>query len=314
MKKLIGLFVSLLILSAIYYETGLTDLKTIFYDSSPKWLFWGGFMFLPTIMTTAWRLQILSPPKAQLGLGEATQLVLSASSLNMILPSKMGDIAKGYFIAQKGGMGLSLSLSLVIFEKSCDMLSLMLWCIFGLVFLGEKDLLHGSLFALISLGLLFGVLMISSRKFPNYFFRLGERLGPANLGEKIAAFASSWQEMCSYIRTRKKLAFKVATISVIIWFLHLLQIWFFILMLNGSVPFLSHLALTPLAIFAGLIPLTFAGMGTRDAALIFFLRGYLAPSMAAALGILCTLRYIIPAILGLPFLNKQMVLLKSTNT
>jgi len=44
--------------------------------------------------------------------------------------------------------------------------------------------------------------------------------------------------------------------------------WFFILSLKAWTPFLANLALAPLAILAGLLPLTLAGIGTRDAALI----------------------------------------------
>ena len=45
-------------------------------------------------------------------------------------------------------------------------------------------------------------------------------------------------------------------------------------------------------------PLTLAGIGTRDAALILFYQPYLAAPVAAALGLLCTLRYVLPALAG----------------
>ncbi|HEY9883730.1 MAG TPA: UPF0104 family protein, partial [Thermosynechococcaceae cyanobacterium] len=51
---------------------------------------------------------------------------------------------------------------------------------------------------------------------------------------------------------------------------------------------------------------TFAGVGTRDAALIVFYQPYFSEATAAALGILCTSRYLIPAIGGLPFLNQYL--------
>ncbi|NEQ17581.1 MAG: UPF0104 family protein, partial [Moorea sp. SIO3E2] len=87
---------------------------------------------------------------------------------------------------------------------------------------------------------------------------------------------------------------------------HLLQIWLFILALNAWTPFLANLALSPLAILAGLLPLTFAGVGTRDAALIFFYQRYFPKEEAAALGLLCTSRYLLPAIGGLPFLGQYL--------
>jgi uncharacterized protein (TIRG00374 family) len=112
--------------------------------------------------------------------------------------------------------------------------------------------------------------------------------------------------MHEYFWSDKKQLFKIAGISIFIWFLHLLQIWLFILALQAQTPFLTNLALSPLAILVGLLPLTFAGVGTRDAALIFFYQPYFDATVAAALGLLCTSRYFLPALIGLPFF-KQML-------
>src|ERR1044071_5009473 len=85
----------------------------------------------------------------------------------------------------------------------------------------------------------------------------------------------------------------VSLTSVFIWFLHLLQIWLFILALKASVPFLTNLALSPLAILAGLLPVpTFGGAGTRDGALVVLYAPYFEAPKALALGLLCTARYI----------------------
>ena len=80
----------------------------------------------------------------------------------------------------------------------------------------------------------------------------------------------------------------------------------FILALRAWTPFLINLALSPLAILAGLLPLTFAGIGTRDAALIFFYQDYFNEATGAALGLLCTSRYFLPAVIGLPFLGQML--------
>ena len=69
-------------------------------------------------------------------------------------------------------------------------------------------------------------------------------------------------------------------------------------------------ALAPLAILAGLLPLTFAGVGTRDAALVALYAPYFSAATGAALGLLCTSRYFLPAIGGLPFLNQYLSTVK----
>jgi hypothetical protein len=58
-----------------------------------------------------------------------------------------------------------------------------------------------------------------------------------------------------------------------------------------------------MAILVGLVPVTLAGIGTRDAALVYFLGGAVGPGPALALGLFATLRYLVPALAGLPFLG-----------
>jgi uncharacterized protein (TIRG00374 family) len=112
--------------------------------------------------------------------------------------------------------------------------------------------------------------------------------------------------MHAYFWESKARLAKVTITSVFIWFLHLLQIWMFILALKAWAPFLANLALSPLAILAGLLPLTFAGVGTRDAALVLFYQPYFDAPTAAALGLLCTARYVLPATGGLPFVGQYL--------
>jgi hypothetical protein len=45
-------------------------------------------------------------------------------------------------------------------------------------------------------------------------------------------------------------------------------------------------------------------------ALIYFYRLHLSPETAAALGILCNSRYVIPALAGLPFFNRYLAAVK----
>jgi glycosyltransferase 2 family protein len=307
MKKLLSLAVSLLILGVIYYRIDLPSLLNVLKSCSLSWLAAGLFMFVPTTLVTGLRLKMLSPEIAGVTTRDALKLILAACSLNMILPAKMGDIAKGYFIAGKGGLPLANSLSLVVYEKTCDMLSLLLWCVLGLFCYGRKDLLFILLAVLTITGLIAGILMLESKAFAAFGFRFLMKISPGSVASKIEILRQSWTEMVDYLNDRKSLRLKIAAMSISIWFMHLLQIWFFIRLLGGSIPIVVHMGLTPLAIFAGLIPFTFAGVGTRDAALIFFLKDYLSLSVAAALGILCTFRYIVPAIAGLPFLKNYVV-------
>lgn len=311
MKRLISITISLIILAVIYTKIDFPGLIQVFKNCDRWWMATSLGMVVPLTLFTAWRLQQLMPTGSRLGFGEANRLILAASVLNMVLPSKMGDIAKAYFMKQRGHLDGTLSLSLVVFEKACDLLSLLLWCVLGLLLYPHKDALFWTMTGGVLLGVVIGVFLLASRKFAHLFFLVAKKFAPKKLRSKLEKLQMSWAEMHEYFWRDKAQLLKITSTSVFIWFLHLLQIWFFILALKAWTPFLANLALSPLAILAGLLPLTFAGVGTRDAALILFYQPYFNAPTAAALGLLCTSRYLLPAIGGLPFLGQYLAAVRN---
>jgi uncharacterized protein (TIRG00374 family) len=311
MKRLLSLLVSLGILAVIYWRVDFTRLGPVFRQCDFVWLVLSLAMVVLLTLMTAWRLDQMMPGKTRLGGVESNRLILAACTLNLILPSKMGDVAKAWFMKERGHLPGELALALVVFEKTCDMLSLLLWCAFGLLLYPQKDLLFWAMTACVLGGLVTGVALLGSPAFASFAFRVGGRLAPGKVRTKLARLEGAWREMHGYFWQDKGRLALVAATSVFIWFLHLVQIWMFTLALRSPAPFMAGLALAPLAILAGLLPLTFAGVGTRDAALIFFFRPYLDAPTGAALGILCTLRYVLPAIGGLPFIGSYLPGLRS---
>ena len=305
MKRILSLVISAAILALIYWKIGPENrarLLAIFAECDRGWMAASLAMVVPLTLFTAWRLQQLMPARGQLGFGEANKLILVASVLNLVLPSKMGDIAKAWFLRDRSGLSGSLALSLVVFEKSCDMLSLLVWCVFGLAIYPEKNGVFWIMTAAVTSMLIFGGLLLGSKKFAAFFFALASRFAPEKIAAKLGKLAASWNEMHDYFWSDKARLLKVTGTSVFIWFLHLLQIWMFIIALRASVPFVRNLALSPLAILAGLLPVpTFGGAGTRDGALVALYAPYFTAPTALALGLLCTARYLLPALGGLPF-------------
>ena len=309
-KRFISLVISTSLLFYIYSRIEITKLWLVLQNCNPFWMIVSLGMLIPLTLFTSWRLQQLMPKGTNLGFIEANRLILGSSVLNMVLPSKMGDIAKAYFMRERDNLNGSLSLVIVIFEKACDLLSLLLWCIFGLFFYPEKNAFFWVLTIIITGGFLVGVFLLGWRSFADLFFTLSSKIAPPKIKNKLQQMQQSWSEMHNYFWSDRKQLLIITLTSIFIWFLHLLQIWLFILALKAWTPFIISLALSPLSILAGLLPLTFAGVGTRDAALIWFYQPYFSEAVGAALGLLCTSRYFIPAIVGLPFLGQMMATVK----
>ena len=333
MKKILSLVISLAILALIYWRIDFSKLVGEFIKCDRFWMAVSLLMVVPLTTFTAWRLQQLMPRRGQLGFGEANRLILAASVLNLVLPSKMGDIAKAWFMKDRSGLSGTLTLSLVVFEKACDMLSLLFWCVFGLAWVklaGSKamdafappewlskmgwgsEAFYWICVMIVGGSLAVGLLLLGSKAFATFFFDIAARFAPGKISAKLTKLSGSWSEMHDYFWESKARLAKVTLTSVLIWFLHLLQIWLFIIALRATTPFLANLALSPLGILAGLLPIpTFGGAGTRDGALIVLYAPYFPAETAAALGVLCTARYLLPAIGGLPFVGQYFQTLKA---
>lgn len=300
MKRLVGLLVSLIILAIIWWQVDLDAITAAVMAADPWWLAAGLAMVVPLTLITALRFGMLT--RTPIGLWPSTRLILAASTLNLVLPSKLGDLAKGLALANRYGFDMKLAVAIVVMEKSLDMAALLFWGVLALLWVGWGNV--WLMFAAAAVGglLLLLILLLSPLRIAHGLLLLLGRLAPGKIGRWLTGFADEWQQAVGWFWSRPGRVGGVALVSLLVWGLHLAQFWLFAQAL-GQVPFLDNMAFATLAILAGLLPFTMAGIGTRDAAIVFLYAPYLAPGAAAVLGVLATLRYLMPAIAGLPFMG-----------
>jgi uncharacterized protein (TIRG00374 family) len=300
MRKLTGLAISVALLALLYSFIDVASIWRAAKAADPWWLAAGLAFIVPLTLLTAWRFTLLVKDQ-HVGFLEANRLILSSSTLNLFLPSKLGDFAKGHVLARRHGMRPSLAYAVVVLEKALDMLSLLAWGVLGLMVVGLARPAMLVFLLPVAGGLALFVLMVLPLSLvPSVLSRFGDLL-PAKIAGAMAAFAASWQEMSAWFWREPWRAFATIGLSILLWGAHLFQFWLFAAALGADVPLLQNAAFATLSILVGLLPFTFAGVGTRDAAIVFFYAAYLSPGQAALLGILATLRYVLPAIGGVPF-------------
>lgn len=300
MKRVLGLLVSLIILAIIWWQVDLDSIGEAVAQADPRWLAAGLAAVIPLTLGTALRFRMLS--RTHLPLGTATRLILSASTLNLILPSKMGDLAKSVVLTSRYGYDGKLALALVVMEKMLDMASLLFWGVLAMLWLARDQPLFW-LGALATGGLLLLlVILLSPLGLSAWLIGLAGRLLPGKAGKWVGGFGAEWQEAVRWFWSARGRMLAVVLVSLTIWAGHLAQFWLFAQAL-AFVPFLDNMAFATLAILAGLLPLTMAGVGTRDAAIVLLYAPYLTAGQGAVLGVLATLRYLMPAIAGLPFMG-----------
>jgi uncharacterized protein (TIRG00374 family) len=300
MKKVIGLLVSLALLAVIWWQVDVSAIGAAVAAANPWWLAAGLATVIPLTLVTAMRFGMLC--RSPIGLWPATRLILGASTLNLILPSKMGDIAKGVVLTGRYGFDPKLAVTLVVMERSLDMASLLFWGVLALLWVGQGE----PWFYLAAAGagglLLLLIVLLSPLPLAAMLFGLAGRIAPGGMGRWLTGFAAEWRDAVRWFWSDRGRVLGVVLVSLAIWGGHLAQFWLFAQAL-GPVPFLDNMAFATLAILAGLLPFTMAGIGTRDAAILFLYAPYLTPGQAAVLGVLGTLRYLLPAIAGLPFMG-----------
>lgn len=305
MKKLIGLIVSFGILAVIYRRVDpVRILEALEATAMPPFLGALG-LILVTLGMTATRLSMLAPLATPVAFAGAIRLTLMASVLNLVLPSKMGDIAKAHALNRENRLTGAEALALVVFEKAWDLCALLLIGTLALPFVAISAPALWPAWPVLSGLFALTAAMLASRSGGRAILGRFARL-PGRAGGKFADLAGAWDATLSRFWARPGPALAMIGLSVAIWLIHLLQIWLFAQALSPAVPLLEALARAPLAILFGLLPFTFAGIGTRDAALIVLFSPFMTAAAGAGLGIYCTLRYVIPALLGLPFLYRYL--------
>jgi glycosyltransferase 2 family protein len=302
-KRLISLVVSGAILALLWRSVDPAAIWAAAQQTAPGW-FWGAVAFtIPLTLATAWRFVALS--SGSVGAGEALRLILAASTLNMVLPSKMGDLAKAWILRRDGTMSGGRALALVVLEKLLDLWSLVMVGAIALT-ITRPALPGGEASLVVALVVLWGgaigllLPMLAGRRALAPLLLVTRRF--AKLHDKLSALLGDWDDLIRWFWASPARALVMLAGSLLLWVGHMVQIWLFASAI-GDAPLGLTMAFAVIAILAGLLPFTFAGVGTRDAALVVLFAPYLGAGGAALLGLCATLRYLIPALAGLPFVS-----------
>jgi uncharacterized protein (TIRG00374 family) len=301
MRRLISLFVSAAILALLWWKIDIDAILAAFRTCDLFWLTCGLAAIVPLTLITAWRFLLLT--RSGLGFAAATRLILSASTLNMLLPSKMGDVAKSWVLTKRYGFDWRHALTIVIFEKLLDLGALLVWGTAALIWMahGETTLILAALANSAVVAVI--LLMIAPSSLASAIMLKAAKLLPRRFRAKAADFADKWLEVSRWFWSEPGRAIGTLAVSLALWAAHLAQFWFFAKALGSGIGMVDNMAFATLSIEVGLLPFTMAGIGTRDAAIVYFYRAWVSPAQGAALGVLATSRYLIPALFGLPFIS-----------
>jgi hypothetical protein len=228
-----------------------------------------------------------------------------ASSLNLFLPSKLGDLGKGLLCGRLDRIAYPFELHVfTVYEKVADLFALVaLGAAIGLLrpldpgaaAIANPATAWGGLGlapVLLVLALPLLLTLVPHRRHGTLASLL--RRTPLKLREAGM--------IASRFRTIDFLAF--LAVSLLIWALHLMQAALFAQSLGMALWSPAGLFVVVTAILVGLLPISFAGIGTRDATLLLLLGPLYGPARPLLFGVLLTSRYVLPALVGCLFLGE----------
>jgi hypothetical protein len=272
--------------------------------SDKVWLVISVGMIVPITYLRAVRFYYVTPRGALPNTREAFRLTLVASALNVFLPAKAGDLAKSYFLARHGKTDAAVALATVVYERLCDVFALITWCVIGWVVAdpvvsGVPQALWPALAVLGALCFVFCFFAGPGRAVP----AIARRLLPHERLRKLHDLAEGWPGLQRTLGGRRRW---IVGYSLVLWLTHLIQIWFFTFALSARLPFTLVTSLSAVALMAGQIPFTIAGLGARDVLLVVLLGQYMSRESAAAMGVLISTRGLLPPLMGLGFLRSYL--------
>lgn len=314
MKRLIALILTVIILAILIASVDVRALGATLRATDPLLFSLGMLTFIPQvwIISARWRRLVL--PFAPISMFESVSLILASQTMNLVLPSKMGDLTKSVFLHRTGALDLPRALAVVVIEKMLDLGMLAAIMLVGVAFLAVRHQLPPAQAAAAAVAALIGaaavvvvalVYFVPPNKLP------GVRRGLDWLGRrprmgKVAALLATSRDVVALLQSRGARRSIILAMTVAIWVCHMIQIWLFFASTGVRAPLAQFASMVPLGIFVGLLPITIGGFGTRDAAFVYLFAQF--PRAAVLAGSLyVNLRYILPSIAGIPFLNRYIV-------
>jgi len=283
-------YVGFLLLAALVWWSDPVKLGKVAASAGGLWLLAAFLLNIPQLglkafrwfLLVRWQGYTLSYPRAFLA-------YFGSLLVGFLTPGRLGEMAKAITLKYESGMTLAQGLSSVILDRAFDLYLLLSLGTLGILrFAVVGSVISWPAFALICLLVFLPLLFLNQKmilllgtlmtRLP--ILRARERL----LKEKSTQFAVGFSMMTPY---RILICILLTFSSYSIFFLQcLLCVW----ALNFSVDFIDLVLLMAATNFISFIPISISGLGTREAALVFFfaqlnpaLPGHLAVALGLAL-------------------------------
>jgi uncharacterized protein (TIRG00374 family) len=296
LKLLLSLALTGGVLWALYARADLGAMARGLAGADPWWMAAYLGLMVPqwVIAGFRWRYMAREFGGVDISRGRGFSQVMGAYAANLLVPSKLGEFVKGFWLRTADRRFLPFFL--VIVEKVYDVLAtvaLMTACLAVVLLAPEYQprSVLGPVFAFLLVCWVVGFWLLAHMDLP---LKLAAR---RVLKVDEAELRARWGEFMG----RKGAVARVAVQSLVLWSVQLLQFWCMFRVFGVLVPLDELGAGSTLALFAGVLPVTVGGAGVRDGALLWYFGTGMTAEVVLSVGLLSLLRILLTGLAGVPF-------------
>lgn len=222
-----------------------------------------------------------------IGFKESLFIKLAITPLKGIIPLKAAEALRCAYLKKRYNLPISQCLKMLLINFALSLLVLCSLCAIGLVANGRSSVL-------LQPAVLWALISIAAAVFLFYRFSLKSTGRLAGMVLKISAAKDFLR------KTRLLLKLRILLASSSIEFLEIVALFLISRSIGIDIPFKMIFFVTPLVIIITNLPITIFGLGIREAAMLFLLKGAAPAEIILSCSLLYSLIcYLLPALAGL---------------
>lgn len=238
---------------------------------------------IPLSIVLAYRLKlVMIGQNIALSLKDAICLTFIGYFFNNFLPTAIGgDVAKAYYASKKTNNKVA-SYAAVIADRLLGFFATLGIAILGIIFLGKElrnNAIVYAMYAIIIVSIV-GTLFLLKKN--------NKSISDPVTKDTLSVIKNKILRLQASISTYSEkpvLLLKTFGISLILQGLAISSVYLFVLCVGGSMPFVRLFLVIPLVWAISMLP-SLNGLGVREGAFVYFLKGYIGPEKAFAISIL----------------------------
>lgn len=237
-------------------------------------ILWSLLLLPPFLVVKAWRWRrLLREMGLDLPLRTAVGLYMVGIFLGQTTPGQAGDLVKAWYL-QERGQPLAPALLTVVLDRLFDLLVMSVLATLGVFALGQllpSRALQTALVIAMGVGLVVLTVVLAVRGPRQWVLT---RALPVVLPARLTESLRRWNSQLAALTWTPRLVVVITLASLISAFFTFYRLWLLFVALEVNVPLYIVVGVSALIAVLQVLPISIAGVGVRDAALIAVLMPY----------------------------------------